>query len=775
MKSNNELRKNPYWQPDQRVSNKKKQQADWYIPNANYLIDLAISNNDKALTARFLDCANGKVDPHTYEYVLANYTQKLGDKFKLHGEIRDVDFLTPIKERYMGEFINHFPNYQVFMDDPSIVFMRNKHVAEKMEMYANQEIINRLNSRGFDTNAPSIPQKDIKDVLEEVLEEWKDDTLISLKDRLDLINSIINAKDVYLQAYFHWWACEECYTYREVYKGDIRVININPEEYYRIDSGNRLVEDDDAGVRIYKMSIPQIIDRFRDDLKPSEIDYLKTLYKTRNRVDTSLSFQLIQKLDDFAERDKLLKNGQRNLESNSYWFNNQVDVFHYVWKTEVKQGILLRNNLIGIAEEIIVDSNYKFDASAGDIDLQWEYINQVWEGYRFGGAIDGIYIPPRPIEVQREHFNNYSNCKLPYNGIVGLVKHNDRNPIPYRINPYLALHRIFTKVQEQWASKFKSWLLLPESVLADSDQLTTEERLAFANRDAILAYDDIDASQTTQQGIREIVTNGVIQFVGTLEELKRNIKDEAWELANMNNARFGDTKDYAGKAVTEYNYNQALTGSVWSLETFNIFREKDYEANIDYSQFAWIDGKEGSFIDPATNDLRTVSISPAKEFLRNLGVRIANNADVQKMLSDVQNIAFSASQNGQLRTAVAAALTRDMTRIKKLIDKALKADEDFQKELQSIQGENQMQIEQVISQREDQARQFEAQENQLDRQNELDKIQLKGQLDLEKERERWKVDTNRNGHVDQDEAAAARGGYSTAQVNQMKMQQEVNK
>ena len=46
-----------------------------------------------------------------------------------------------------------------------------------------------------------------------------------------------------------------------------------------------------------------------------------------------------------------------------------------------------------------------------------------------------------------------------------------------------------------------------------------------------------------------------------------------------------------------------MTGSVWSLECFNLFRERDYVANIDYSKFAWIDGKRGSYVDPTTNKL----------------------------------------------------------------------------------------------------------------------------------------------------------------------------
>ena len=126
--------------PDQRVSESEKLKARWYIQNADYWIQLALGQNDKTITQKFLDAANGLVDKSTYEYVLKNYVDKVGDDAKLYGEIRDVDFLTPIKERYMGEFINMFANYQVFNNDPSATLERNQYLAKRVMEYCNQQI-----------------------------------------------------------------------------------------------------------------------------------------------------------------------------------------------------------------------------------------------------------------------------------------------------------------------------------------------------------------------------------------------------------------------------------------------------------------------------------------------------------------------------------------------------------------------------------------------------------------------------------------------------------
>lgn len=772
--SERDFRATPLVVPDQRVSDSVKQTPKWFIPNCNYWINLAIGQNDKTITQTFLNAANGLVDKKTYEYVLKNYVDKVGEKAVLYGEIRDVDFLTPIKERYMGEFINMFSNYQVFNNDPSVVLQRNKFLAEKVMAYCNQEIINRLNNANFDTNQKSLDQEKLENIINEVLNEWIDDVTITTQKRLELINTIIEAKDKYQQAYFYWWACEEVYTYREVYKDDIYLTVVSPLEYYRIDSGSRYIEDDDAGVRVYRMTIPQIIDRFRDELSPSEMNYLKDIYTVSPRYDSPDGIVQIFDKFNFAERKSILNTNREALRSESRLWGKEIDIYHYVWKTEIKQGILKHKDLIGNIVESIVDDNYIFDESAGDISIEWTWINQVWEGWRIGGCHSGIYIKPRPIKVQRERFNNYSDCKLPYNGIVGLNKDNLRNPIPFRILPYLALYRIYTLQQERAVAKFKSWLLFPESILSDTSQMTTEERLAIANKDGFLPFDDTDASPNALQSIREVATTALNNYLQMLENLKQGLKAEAWESANMNNARFGDTKDYGGKAVQEANYAQAMTGSVWSLECFNLFRERDYLANIDYSKFAWIDGKRGSYIDPNTNKLVIVDLDGSSDFNTNIGIYIRNNAEVQNKLNMMKELAFSAGQNDQLEVAIEAIQSNSLVNIASNIKKAIQAKRDYELQLQQVQQEAQAQVEQIVSDRETQKQQFEAQQNALDREKDITLAKMKIDADQEIWRMRLQVDTNGNGNIDKEEAAAAQGGYTSADVNRIKIQKELN-
>ena len=522
------------------------------------------------------------------------------------------------------------------------------------------------------------------------------------------------------------------------------------------------------------MTIPQIIDRFRDELTDAEMKYLKDIYTVSPRYDTPDGIIQIFDRSFFAERKAILATNADALKSEARLWGKEIDIYHYVWKTEIKQGILKHKDLLGNIVESVVDDTYELDLEAGDLDIEWVWINQVWEGWRIGGCHSGIYIKPRPIEVQRERFNNYSECKLPYNGIVGLNKDNLRNPIPFRILPYLALYRIYTLQQERAVAKFKSWLLFPESILSDTNQMTTEERLAVANKDGFLPFDDTDAQANSLQAIREVATTALNNYLQMLENLKQGLKAEAWEAANMNNARFGDTKDYGGKAVQENNYAQAMTGSVWSLECFNLFREKDYLANIDYSKFAWIDGKRGSYIDPTTNKLVIVDLDGSSDFGANIGIYIRNNSEVQNKLNMMKELAFSAGQNDQLEVAIEAIQSNNLVSIASNIKKAIQAKREYDLQLQKSQQEAQAQVEQIISEREANKQQFESEQNALDRERDIALAQMKIDADKEIWQMRLQVDTNGNGNIDKEEAMAAQGGYTTADVNRIKIQKELN-
>lgn len=770
-----EYTKTPLQPMDQYNSIAAKMKPEWYYRNANYWIDICMSNSDKGYLRKFFNAANGLVDQRTYEYVLKTYIDESGESKNQYGELRDIDFLTPIKEKSMGEFTTAARDIQVYNNDPSTVLARNKAQGDKIMGWIQQEIINRLNQAGMDTGQPTIEQDELEDMVDKFLADWTDDVTVKANHRLKLVHAINNAAKTYEDCFFNFWATEECYDYCEIVDGEVIIKAIDPLEYYRLDSGNIMVEDDDAGCRRYQMSIPQVIDQHRHRLDKEQIDYLQWIYTGRYGYDPNEGMQWIRRMEDFAERkfedrafsDLIVKE-----------FNDVRDkiwVYHYVFKTRIKVGILTYADAFGVPQEREVDETYKLDKSKGDISIEWEWINQVWQGWRFGDRAGGVYTKPEPVPFQRELVNNTSVCKLPYNGIVGLSKNNIRNPIPYRILPYLALYRIYTLQIERATAKFKSWMFIPESIMSDSDVLTAEQRMAFAEKDGIYNFDDTLVSANALQGVREVATKAWIDYIRVMNELCDKLKQDAFEEAHYNNARAGETKDYGGKAVAEYNLNQGLTGSAWLIQTFMHFYSKSCLRNVDATKIAWIEGKQGSYIDPQTGNVEFVDLDGSTDSCSNLGIFFRNNAEMQEMLNQIKEFGFNLGQNGEAEAALEAITNTSIQVIKKNIKKSIEATRKYNQEMETMRAQAEQELEQTRQEAAREARDFEAEQKELDRQNILEAKRIEGEYKLQLERERWNIDLNRNGNIDKDEAAVALGGASKAQIEQVKLNQALRK
>ena len=677
--------------PDQRVKAKEKLKEDWYIKSINYVIDRAIAANDKSETLKNLNAANGIVDEETINYALTPYSKDIDNQKKqlrFPNKIRSIDYITPIKERYLGEYIKQYHNYQVYIHDSDSVFLRNKDLGTAIKV----QLANKFQELIATEDEGVLKDFDISKFAKDFIEEWADERVIKGQKRLNLINDLTEATVKYIQAFFYWWGTEEVYSYRTVINNELIKEIIPPWEYYRVNSGNLFVEDDDMGLRKYRISINQIIDYFRDDLTEKDLEYIKHLC---NQSDTSehviVPPQLIQSRRAFE-----LYNVGSSTSIDSIDFadsSRQVDIYHAVWKTETLIYILKYVDFAtGEVKEIEVPQDYKLDEAAGDISLTEDWINEAYEGFRIGGKSEGIYIPAKPCIIQRQEINNSSVCKLPYNGITGLLNHNAINPIPKRLVIYQELLRLYNFQREKAIAKFKTFNLIPESLLLDSDEMTLEERFTYAAIDDILPFNDTDIEPAVVQAIKNLYNQGAERYIQILSEVIESLKREAMDMANMNEQRYGDIGQQAGKSVTEYAITKATTGSILMFEMFNKFRERDYMADLDYSKAAWIDGKKGSYIDPVTKEVTYVDIDGVEDLGTNYGVFIRNSALEEEKLKMYREVAFAASQNGEFGLAVDAIHSENSTEIRRLIKRADEARKDYEGNIEQSRNEMQAQL-----------------------------------------------------------------------------------
>ena len=98
---------------------------------------------------------------------------------------------------------------------------------------------------------------------------------------------------------------------------------------------------------------------------------------------------------------------------NPYGDAEDVVVYHVCWKSFKKIGfVTVVNPETGEEEEFVVDEYYK--TTGNEVNVEWDWIIEVWEGYN----ADDLYFGIQPIEYQYITSKNLNSQRLPYTGIV---------------------------------------------------------------------------------------------------------------------------------------------------------------------------------------------------------------------------------------------------------------------------------------------------------------------------------------------------------------------
>lgn len=670
---------NTYSLPNQRCSYSNKLRAEWFIPTCNYIINKAMTSDNHSMLKEYFNAASGNISDAALNKVLKPLqgNEPTLSNIKI-GNKRSVDIIRPIVRRYLGELIKQYTNFQVYYLDPTSVVDRNPSLEKELDNIIQQLFINEMNNAGFQTGEESQEVPDIKTYIKEAQAEYLQQEVIKGQNRLELVLSETDEKTKIIQAFYYWFATNRVITYRGVMNGDVMYDVISPNEYFRVDSGNPYIKDDDMGCRVFQLSVHQIIAHYGKMLKPKDITYLQE-HNFSEKSHPTHSEILSREISSVYDLTTVLEGGTTPITTTD--FSRLIECYHAVGKTQRKVQYLTYVNLLGETITIEVSDDYKLDIANGDVELTYEYRDEFWEYYRFGGELEGVYSIPQPVAVQRHLFNEHAYCENPYNGLYGLLKDFHIDPIPYTLNDINILNTILLIQIERTIAKYRPGMtVLPESVLQDSDNYTLAERLAAMLVDDQLIINDEDISANSLQAIRTLTNNSVENYIKTLFEIRKELKQEAYELADMNANRLGDVSPYAGKATTEMSINYSIAGSILLFETFNKLRERDYEALLDASRVAWELGKQGSYVTPEGTVIE-LSLT-TEDNINNIGVFVRNNAIESEKMNRLKDFAPAAMQSGDYSIAAKIVTSDNSTKIQSYIEKFVEATKAYNKSIE---------------------------------------------------------------------------------------------
>lgn len=208
-------------------------------------------------------------------------------------------------------------------------------------------------------------------------------------------------------------AGEEIY-YIGIQNGEPFVERVNPLYFsYDLSPDLEFIEDGDWCCRRMRLSYTEIYDRFYDKLDQKQLDELLDM------VDGKPGNYGIDKnmIDDFTHiRTTIVDNPSYDMDSDM-----SVNVWHACWRSLKKIGFVSFLDENGEVIEQIVDETYK--PTGSELNLKWDWVVEVWEGYRAG---DDLYFGMQPIEYQHISSESLNSQKLPYTGAV--YSNNNSSP-----------------------------------------------------------------------------------------------------------------------------------------------------------------------------------------------------------------------------------------------------------------------------------------------------------------------------------------------------------
>ena len=718
--------------PKQQVDAATKAKPDWYANSIDYIIGLGLSLNDRTETETMLNVLHGDLPQEFYKKTLNPYNAT-NERFKrFPATLRNYDIMSDIIRRYIGEYFKGTHDFAVGANNPDIVFERNQALKEKVMQAAQQafqqeferkykEAVEQAQGQGQSPESinPQEVMPDPEEFIAKFNQNYIDKESKQGQDILNYIRDLTNDAQIYLTAFFNYCSLGECYTYTEL-RGDKIIKECVPAiEAFPIPNNQFMVEDHDMFARRIMMSYNQILDTFEDNLTDKDKAYLDDLYNTSASASTKVVQlgwnQLFEKYPDvcgkFTDKErKLYKTQSLTPSANN---SNLYEVWHVVWKGFARQGILTYTNELGFQEQRIVEEDYEFNPEAGDIDIEWKYKTQVYEGYRIGTRYNGIYpIKARPILYERKG-------KLPYNGIQELLPYCGKFSIIQIITPFQVLRNIISYHQEMVIAKNKMLiLLLPKSLVASE----TEDAIYRMAADGVLPIDDEeDAAGVKMQNIRLLNAN-MGQYITELSNLNEAIKQEARELVDMNAQRYGQIAQSAGASTTQNAIAQSSTGSVLIFQMFDLLRCADYNRDLDFAKCAYIEGLETSYIDKTTGKKHYLSLDVNSFVNSDYSTTVRNNGKEMDKIQQLKQWAFSAAQNGDLESALAAIQGDNVAAIS-----------DNIRQFSEIRRQHEEQMKQMDQAIQEQANQMKLQEIAAKGEQDRQTLALKAQYDLQLE------------------------------------------
>ena len=360
---------------------------------------------------------NSIYDEKDLLYVTNPFKQKDG----FPATAQDYNIIKPKVDLLLGEETKRPFNYRVVRTSDDAVSEVQEQAKQMLTDYVMATIMSKLGpeeaaqyQEALQTGQIMPPEaiakylsKDYKDIAETTAQH----TLNYLKNKLNFTHEFYKGwKDALI-------AGEEVY-YVGILNGNPYLERVNPLMFsYDQTADLEFIHDADWCCRKMIMSATQIYDRFYDKMSEKQLNQLLEMIEDTGRG--GINPEVRKTSLDYPHIKTHTIGG---FTTNPFDDVDDINVWHCCWRSFKKIGFVTYiDPETGLPDELQVDESYK--ETGNEINVEWTWIIEVWEGYRVG---EDLYIGIQPLDYQHISADNPNSQKLPYTGVI----YNNTNSRP---------------------------------------------------------------------------------------------------------------------------------------------------------------------------------------------------------------------------------------------------------------------------------------------------------------------------------------------------------
>ena len=411
---------------------------------------------------------------------------------------------------------------------------------------------------------------------------------------------------------------------------------------------------------------------------------------------------------------------------NRHFDTGTVDVYHVTWKSLKKVGFVTFFDADGEEQQVVVEEGYK---PASNEEIVWDWVTEVWEGYRIG---NDLYIGIMPVPNQSVSLDNPNGNKLPYVGAV----YNDTNTFPKSLveimKPLQYMYIVVWYRLELALSRDKGKVInmdvtqIPKSMGVDVNKWL--HYLSSLGVNLFNPYEDGwdipgreggKPAAFNQFSSQDLTMSNVI--AGYIE-LMNKIEEMAGELSGVTRQRQGaiSTNELVGNVERSVIQSSHITEMLFWKH--NQVKKRALNSLLDTAKNVWADsGKEK--LHYITDDISRIFMDISDDFLySDFDIFVTDSTRENQNIEALKSLYQPAMQNGASLLDIAEIMTsNNLSDIKTKLRRIEQEREQREEKIQQMQQETMLQAEQMKAETEAQKMELELAKIRQDEQDSIRK------------------------------------------------------